>query len=282
MNSNSLFLAGVASVVATAVLACPVFNFYPADPDEQLAASIRIDAKQDSVPDEWGGAPTAWFARIEQIQDGPAARWHIPPTATVSEASRERVSEYQQPLKVALHTQTFDGLDGGLPAAAVKSAETVLPQTVAREIQRDIAEQQRIYDGLKSGELTAGQAIRLEYAQARINRMEQLAYHDGILSPEEAAAIHRAQNAASLGIYREKLRAIYPRKLDAQTADASGDSTHCIQKVLQRNIEREKRIVKGVDAGSITTQAAGEHLARLAPIDSSAAAKAACGILAQE
>ena len=73
-------------------------------------------------------------------------------------------------------------------------ASQVFAQTVGSEVQRDINQESRIEQGLKSGQLSTGEASRLERGEARIDRMESKALKDGNLSSDEAARIQRAQN----------------------------------------------------------------------------------------
>lgn len=71
--------------------------------------------------------------------------------------------------------------------------------------RRQWRQQQRIGQGLRSGELTAREAARLERHQARLNR--RIA-HDradgGGLSLAERRRITRRQNVESRRIYRQK------------------------------------------------------------------------------
>src|SRR5437879_13474833 len=75
-------------------------------------------------------------------------------------------------------------------------------QTVGSEVQRDVNQQQRIEQGLKSGSLSTREASQLERGEARIERMESNAAKDGKLSPAEKARIQRAQNQESRQINR--------------------------------------------------------------------------------
>ncbi|MFN8322940.1 MAG: hypothetical protein U0T74_09805 [Chitinophagales bacterium] len=70
-------------------------------------------------------------------------------------------------------------------------------------------QQQRIHQGVASGELTKKEAIRLERQQREINRDKKLAKADGVVTPEERAIIKREQRHAS--------KRIYVQKHDAQT-----------------------------------------------------------------
>ena len=92
-----------------------------------------------------------------------------------------------------------------LPAVAqsTSNATPAKPRTIH---QRQENQQDRIAQGVKSGQLTAGEAARLERNQARINREIR---HDrkangGKLTPQERAQIARQQNRQSRQIYRDK------------------------------------------------------------------------------
>lgn len=74
-----------------------------------------------------------------------------------------------------------------------------------REIDaRRANQEQRIQQGVRSGELTRGEYYRLEVEQDRVRRMERQAKSDGYVSPSERARINQAQNEASRHIYQEK------------------------------------------------------------------------------
>ena len=70
--------------------------------------------------------------------------------------------------------------------------------------QRQADQEQRIDQGIGSGQLTAAEAARLERGQARIERMERRALADGRLDPRERRRIMHAQEVQSRHIYREK------------------------------------------------------------------------------
>src|SRR5436190_1715007 len=77
-------------------------------------------------------------------------------------------------------------------------------QTVGSEVQRDLNQQGRIEQGLKSGSLTTREAAKLERGQARVNRAEARAGADGRVGPNEQRRIQKAENRQSKRIYREK------------------------------------------------------------------------------
>ena len=70
--------------------------------------------------------------------------------------------------------------------------------------QRQANQQQRIDQGVKSGELTNREAARLEKGQERVQKMEDKAKADGKVTAKERARIERAQNKQSRRIAHEK------------------------------------------------------------------------------
>ena len=69
---------------------------------------------------------------------------------------------------------------------------------------REHHQQQRINQGIRSGELTRREARRLEAGEARIRTDERFARMDGHVTPRERARLQRELNRESRGIYRQK------------------------------------------------------------------------------
>ena len=65
-------------------------------------------------------------------------------------------------------------------------------------------QQKRIGQGVRSGELTAGETIKLEKEQREIQQEKKEAKTDGVVTREERKEIHQDQNKASRHIYRAK------------------------------------------------------------------------------
>lgn len=127
-------------------------------------------------------------------------------------------------------------------------AAPVLAQPVRSEVQRDINQETRIEQGLKSGQLSTGEAARLERGEARIDRMESRALTDGNLSPDEAARIQRAQNQES--------NALSHLKHNDVTGNPDSASLQHMQADAQRNINQQSRIEEGVQSGQLTNREA--------------------------
>ncbi|HZS70614.1 MAG TPA: hypothetical protein VFA13_02140, partial [Candidatus Acidoferrum sp.] len=72
--------------------------------------------------------------------------------------------------------------------------------------QRRENQQDRIAQGIKSGQLTAGETAKLENQQKNINRQvaADRAANGGKLTGAEKAQVNREQNRASRNIYNKK------------------------------------------------------------------------------
>jgi methionine-rich copper-binding protein CopC len=72
--------------------------------------------------------------------------------------------------------------------------------------QRKVDQQDRIAQGVKSGQLTAGETSRLEHQEAGINKEERgmRAQDKGHLTAQDRKTLHAQQNQESRRIYRDK------------------------------------------------------------------------------
>jgi len=127
-------------------------------------------------------------------------------------------------------------------------ASVALAQGVGTEVQRDINQESRIEQGLKSGQLSTGEAAKLERGEARIDRMEKNALKDGNLSQQEANRINRAQNVES-----GRINAL---KHNEMTGNPNSASSQWMQGDVQRNINQQSRIEQGVQNGSLSNKEA--------------------------
>ena len=81
---------------------------------------------------------------------------------------------------------------------------TALGQGTATAVQRDVDQQQRIEQGLQSGQLTTREAAKLEKQETKVEAVEKNALKDGTLTPAEKARIAKTQNAVSADIAAQK------------------------------------------------------------------------------
>lgn len=83
---------------------------------------------------------------------------------------------------------------------------TTAPATKPTIAQRKENQQERTAQGIRSGQLTAGETAKLENQQKGINQQVKAdrAANGGKLTPGEKAQINKEQNAASKNIYNKK------------------------------------------------------------------------------
>ena len=90
---------------------------------------------------------------------------------------------------------------------AAASAQTTAPAPGAntpRIDQRQANQEQRIDQGIASGQLTRRETRRLEKEQAHINKVEDKAKADGSVSVQERKRLTAMQNHSSRDIRRQK------------------------------------------------------------------------------
>jgi hypothetical protein len=94
------------------------------------------------------------------------------------------------------------------PAALIAQTTTApTPGAHGYDIgQRKVDQQDRIANGVKSGQLTAGETSHLEHQEAGVNREERgmRAQDNGHLTSQDRKTLHAQQNQESRRIYRDK------------------------------------------------------------------------------
>jgi len=96
-------------------------------------------------------------------------------------------------------------------ALSTTMAAVLASGVFAQEIKdRKENQQDRIAQGVKSGQLTAGETAKLERQEARINRetRRERAANGGKLTNREKVRINRQQNVESARIYNKKHNAV--------------------------------------------------------------------------
>src|SRR5271169_6388475 len=132
--------------------------------------------------------------------------------------------------------QSSSGTPPAAPATTPAPAATPKP-TVA---ERKENQQDRIANGVKSGQLTAGETANLETKEAAINGETKAdrAANGGKLTSAEKTQVNQQQNGLSKQIYQDKH--------NANTAN-TGKS-----EVGQRQVNLQDRIAQGVKSGQLT------------------------------
>ena len=87
-----------------------------------------------------------------------------------------------------------------LAVSSASFAETATP----RAHHRQVRQQERIAQGMRSGSLTPREAMRLERGHLQVRRAIVRAQADGVVTARERARIARLQNVESRRIWRQK------------------------------------------------------------------------------
>lgn len=101
-------------------------------------------------------------------------------------------------------------------------------------------QQDRIANGVQSGQLTAGETKNLETREANVNRevRDDRAADNGKLTPQERRQVNRQQNRMSRSIYRDKHNA--------------APAHYGNNEVGQRRENQQDRVANGIRNGSMT------------------------------
>ncbi len=91
-------------------------------------------------------------------------------------------------------------------------------------LRRNQRQNERIAEGVKSGEVTRGEAKKLGNEERRIHRAERRAGRDGVVTEKEANHIDHMQDKASADIYRAKHNERERPKAEGAPAPAGGGS----------------------------------------------------------
>ena len=116
-------------------------------------------------------------------------------------------------------------------------------------VQRDVNQQERVEQGLQSGQLSTREAGRLEGQEKRIDRVEAHDLKDGKLSPGETAQINRMENRASARIYKDKHNTV--------RGNPQSRSSERMQAEVQRNVNQQQRIENGTRSGALSNRETG-------------------------
>ena len=156
---------------------------------------------------------------------------------------------------------------GAIVAAFLSTA--ALAQTVQQDQQRDVNQQQRIENGLQSGQLSTREAGQLERQQQHIDKMESRDLRDGSMSAGEQARLNSAQNRAGATIAADKHNGV--------VGNPNSASSQRMQADVQRNINQQQRVANGINNGSLPNHEVGSLERGQAHVDRKEANAAANG-----
>lgn len=103
-------------------------------------------------------------------------------------------------LKAVLASLTLVAVTTGAFAQAAAPGSASTPGIDRRQANQE----KRIDQGIASGQLNKRETRRLEREQGAINRAEDKAKADGVVTAKERQHLHHAQNRASRDIKRQK------------------------------------------------------------------------------
>ena len=72
------------------------------------------------------------------------------------------------------------------------------------DVQRNVDQQKRVEAGVQNGSLTNREVAKLERGQAKVDRKEAIAGHDGHVNALEQGSVQRSENKQSRRINRQK------------------------------------------------------------------------------
>jgi hypothetical protein len=137
-----------------------------------------------------------------------------------------------------------------LVAFSVLTSAAWAQTTAEKAQQRDVNQQQRIEQGLQSGQLSTKEAGSLERQEQHVDKMEARDMKNGSVSPAEQARLNAAQNKVSSNINADKH--------NGATGNPNSASSQRMQSDVQRDVNQQKRIQNGMDNGSLTNREAGK------------------------
>ena len=158
-------------------------------------------------------------------------KWSVLPVAVFAAGSVALAQDHPAP-PAQSSSQSSSSTQTAAPATPEKPKPTVA--------QRKENQQDRIANGVKSGQLTPGETSKLETKEAAINGETKAdrAANGGKLTSAEKAKINNQQNQVSKDIYKDKH--------NANTAHYGNN------KVGQRRENQQDRVAQGIKSGQLT------------------------------
>src|ERR1700687_2871047 len=166
-------------------------------------------------------------------------KWSVLPAAVLLAGSVAMAQDQPAP-----SSQPAPEAQSGSPSTPATPAPAAAPMPAAKPkptvAQRKENQQDRIAQGVKSGQLTAGETANLETKEAAINGETKAdrAANGGKLTAAEKKQINGQQNQVSKQIYKDKH--------NANTAHYGNN------KVGQRRESQQDRIAQGIKSGQLT------------------------------
>ena len=187
MNSKLL------SLLVAGLLAAPAFAQTAAtEVQRDVNQQTRIEAGLKS-----GQLNTAEAAKLEREQARIAkAEQGALKDGKLSKREQRKIDRMQDAASADIKGQKHDAQTGNPNSAS--------SQRMQADVQRNVNQETRIENGIKSGELTNHEVAKLEKGEARIDHKEAAAGKDGHVGAAEQRKIEHAENRQSKRIHRQK------------------------------------------------------------------------------
>ena len=114
----------------------------------------------------------------------------------LSQQEKNKINSMQNKASADIYAQKHD--------AQVGNPNSVSSKRMQADVQRNVNQQQRVANGVKSGELTNHEVAKLEKGQAKVDHKEAVAAKNGHIGEAEQHNIQHAENHQSKKIHKEK------------------------------------------------------------------------------
>lgn len=117
-------------------------------------------------------------------------------SGSLSEREKERIDRAQNKQSAAIDHAQNNGVSG--------NPNSTSSQRMQSNVQRNIDQQQRIQEGVQSGQLTGHETARLEKGQAKVDKKEARAGKNGVVTEHEQSRIESSGDRQGERITEQK------------------------------------------------------------------------------
>lgn len=185
---TTLMAAAMAGLFATGAHAQSAASETQRDVNQQLR--IEQGLKDGSLNTREASRLEKGEARVNRMEANAMKDGNL------SAAEKARIQNAQNRESQAIYNQRHDAQTGNPNSAS--------SQRMQADVQRNVNQEKRINQGVRSGELTNRETARLERGQARTDRAEARAGANGHVSAGEQARVQNRENRQSNHIYNQK------------------------------------------------------------------------------
>ncbi|MFC5473432.1 hypothetical protein [Paraherbaspirillum soli] len=114
----------------------------------------------------------------------------------LSGAEKARIQAMQNKVSKEIYVDKHNGKVG--------NPDSVSSQRMQADVQRNVNQEQRIENGIKSGSLSQREVGSLQRGEAKVDKTEAQAARDGHVNAKEQARVNKVQNKVSGHIHRDK------------------------------------------------------------------------------